>query len=119
MTIPARPTAATRFVRAADRLVVAIVATWHVIYDPVAILLNAGQYRSLTVQLVAWLFLAIIALIGSVHLLQGRGSAAQQWTLVVVAILVGELVLRGRRMVVRTPAHAPPCGRARSFAGGK
>ncbi|MBD0293315.1 MAG: hypothetical protein ICV70_07050 [Jiangellaceae bacterium] len=90
MNVPADPTtAATRYVQAADRLVVVIVATWHLIYDPVAILLNAALYRSLLPQLVAWSLLAIIGVIGSVQLLRTTGSTAGRWGLVAAAVLAG------------------------------
>jgi hypothetical protein len=89
VTVPAASTAAGRYVRVADRLVVVIVVTWHVIYDSVAILVNAGQYRSLLLQMLAWVLLAVIAAIGSVRLLRGEGSATQQWALVAAALLAG------------------------------
>src|SRR5215207_5796246 len=95
MIIPGGPAAATRYVRAADRLIVVIVVTWHLIYDSVAILLTAGQYRSVLLQLVAWVLLAIIAAIGSVHLLRGKGSTAQQRVLAASAILAGAISTAG------------------------
>jgi hypothetical protein len=75
--------------RALDISVVVIVGVWHIVYVVPSLALNAGTYRWLWVELLAWLLLTAILIRGSARLLAGRPVFAHWLTSAAVLVLAG------------------------------
>jgi len=63
---------ATWYGRGFDLAVVWLVGVWHVGNDLVAVVSRSSSYRSLTAEVVAWLTLAVVGVVGGVRLLRHR-----------------------------------------------
>ena len=67
-------------------VVIWLVAAWHVGNDLLATVTHAAAYRSMAVEVVAWLVLAGVGAAGAVRLLRQRTDPAGAWLLAAVAL---------------------------------
>ncbi|MFL6128947.1 MAG: sensor histidine kinase [Mycobacteriales bacterium] len=67
--------------------VILLVGAWHVGNDLVATVTNAGTYRSVAVEVLAWLTLGAAGAAGAVRLLRRRTDRAGAWSLAAVALV--------------------------------
>ena len=86
---------ATRYSRALDIAVVVVVAGWDLAGAGGELLANLAGYRSVAVQVAAWLVLAAVVTAGSVLLLRGRGGRRSSWTMAALAVVISTVVAAG------------------------
>jgi hypothetical protein len=78
---------AARYRHGFDLAAIWLVGVWHVGNDLLVMVTNAGTYRSMTVEVLAWLVLAAVSVAGSVRLLRQRADRAGAWQLAAIALV--------------------------------